>query len=137
MRKSDYQEKSNQRAFAIFCVLILLVMAITCRSQTKPMKYSCGKFDTLYVGIEDSINPHLTVKCSRHTHTQMTSVTIGFTNGNMVTYYADEGYRISDLELLRTTEFDYISFDEKYFSTACTEIRTKDYFIKCLNIVEK
>ena len=47
--------------------------------------------------------------------------------------FQDFGWVIDNPKLLKNVEFDYVSFDETYFSTACINIRTKDYFIKYFN----
>lgn len=143
MKQSDYIERSNRRMIAIFCVLFLL-MCFTCASQGRdypsPMRFSCGKFDTIYVSIaHDSITDihHLTVSCTKHKHTEWKSITFGFVDGDMLEVYQDFGWEISNPKLLETVEFDYVSFDETYFSTACINIRTKDYFTKYFSMVKK
>jgi hypothetical protein len=139
MKKSDYEEKSNQRAFALFCVLFLLLLAATCRSQSRdyptPMKFSCGLKDTIYISIaEDEFSGnYLTVSCTKHNHTEWKSITLGFVDGDILEFFPDNGWWVADVDKLSSVEFDYISFDEQYFSTACMEIKTKDYFIKYFN----
>ena len=140
MKQSDYKERSNRKALALFFILFFLIVAATCHAQNRayptPMKYSCGKLDTIYISIaHDSISDthHLTVSCTKHNHTEWKSITFGFVDGDMLEVYQDFGWEISNPKLLEKVEFDYVSFDETYFSTACINIRTKDYFIKYFN----
>jgi len=140
MKKPDYIEKSNQGLVAILFILFFLVVASTCRSQSRdypnPMRFSCGKLDTIYVNIEsDSTysSYHLTVSCTKHKHLEWKSITLGFENDEILEVFQADGWAISNVELLKTVPFDFISFDEQFFSTACISIRTKDYFIKHLS----
>ena len=139
MKQSDYAEKSNRRMIAIFCVLFLFI-CFKCSGQSRdyptPMKFSCGKFDTIYVSIaHDSVTDihHLTVSCTKHNHTEWKSITFGFVDGDMLEVFQDGGWIVTEPKLLGGVEFDYISFDEAYFSSACITIRTQDYFTKYFN----
>ena len=144
MKQSDYKEKSNQGAVALFFILFFLIVVATCHSQNRdyptPMKFSCGKFDTIYVSItHDTLidTHHLTVSCTKHNHTEWKSITFGFVDGTMLEVFQDGGWTITDPKLLSAVEFDFISFDEAYFSSACINIRTKDYFTKYFSMVQK
>lgn len=144
MKHSDYGDKSNRGMIAIFCVLFLLI-CFTCSSQSSrdypnPMRFSCGKLDTIYVSIaRDTIMDvhYLTVSCTKHNHTEWKSITFGFVDGTMLEVFQDNGWLITDPKLLGSVEFDYISFDETYTSTACINIKTQDYFTKYFLQVNK
>jgi len=138
MKQPDYREKSNRGLVAIIAIIFLLI-AYTCSSQT-PMKFSCGKFDTIYVSItQDTIMGvyRLETSCTKHKHSEWKSITFGFVNGDMTEVFSEGGWVIMNPKLLREVEFDYVSFDEQFFSTACINIRTKDYFTKYFSQVEK
>lgn len=128
---------------AIFCVIFLFI-CFKCASQSRDypqkMKFSCGAKDTIYVSIaHDSIADihYLTVSCTKHNHTEWKSITFGFVDGDMLEVYQDFGWIIDNPKLLSSVEFDFVSFDETYFSTACINIRTKDYFTKYFSMVNK
>lgn len=135
MKKSDYVEKSNQRAAAILCVLILLAMVATCHSQVIPMKFACGLKDTIYVGVTDDKfeGTYLTVSCSKHNHTEWKSITLGFIDGTFLDVYSDNEWWVLDKDKLASMPFDYISFNEEIMYVSCEKIKTKDYFIKYFN----
>lgn len=145
MKQSDYKERSNQRAVALFFVLFLLIVAATCHAQSdrdypRPMRFSCGEADTIYVSIayEEAFSVyHLTVSCTSHEHLEWNSITIGFVDGTALEVFREFGWLITDEKLLFENEFDFVSFDETNSSTACINIRTKDYFIKYYSQVEK
>jgi hypothetical protein len=144
MYKNDYIERSNRRMAAIIAILFLLI-AYTCSSQSNrdypnKMKFSCGETDTLYVSIE--FEPafdvyHLIFSCTSHEHLEIKSITIGFEDGTALEVFRDYGWLITDEKLLFNTEFDYLSFDTEFSSSACINIRTKDYFTKYYSQVNK
>lgn len=143
MKQSDHKEKINQRITAGLFVLFLLIVAATCSAQSRdypqPMRFSCGKFDTIYVSIKhDTLTDihHLTVSCTKHNHTEWRSITFGFVDGDMLEVYHETGWIIDNPILLKSVEFDYVSFDESFLSTACINIRTQDYFIKYFQLVK-
>lgn len=138
--KSKYDTNSNRGMLAIILLWLLIFTASKCCAQQTPMKFSCGKFDTIYVAIShDTIYDvhNLTVSCTKHNHTEWKSITFGFVDGTMLEVFQDGGWVITDPKLLGSVEFDYISFDEAYFSSACIQVRTKDYFIKYFSMVQK
>ena len=132
MYRNDYKEKSNRRAAAILIILFFM-FAYKCTAQLAPMKFSCGAFDTLYVSIADSVNPRITLKCSKHTHSDILSITIGFASGKTTEVFYAYDYQIRDVEILKTNEIEYILFNEQFVSSACLNVKTKDYFIKYFN----
>lgn len=108
--------------------------------STTPMKFSCGKSDTIYIYVaSDTLynNVQLYVSCTKHQHKSWKSITIGFVDGDMLEVDAGGCYSITDTEKLRNTKFDYISFDEMFSSLACINIRSKDYFLQFFNNVQK
>lgn len=142
MKQPDYKEKSNRGFVALFCILFLLI-CYTCSSQNgypTAMKFSCGTKDTIYISVaHDTITDihHLTVSCTNHKHTEWRSITFGFVDGDMLEVYQESGWVIDNPKLLSEVEFDFISFDESFFSTACINVRTKDYFTKYFQMVQK
>ena len=122
-------------------VFILLMLTLHLSAQNYiPMKFSCGKKDTVYVGIEiDSLStiPKLTVKCTKHNHKEWKSITIGFENGEQLVVARNNSFFIFDEYWIRTTPFNYILFDKERGSLGCMNIRTKDYFINFFNSVQK
>jgi len=139
----NYINFSNRGAVALI-VILLTILTYKCSSQSRdypnPMRFSCGKFDTIYISIShDTLSDthHLVVSCSKHKHTEWKSITFGFVDGDMMEVFQDFGWVIDNPKLLKNVEFDYVSFDETYFSTACINIRTKDYFIKYFDMVQK
>jgi len=135
---NTYKEKRSRAILALFFILFFVIV-YNCSGQnvaSKPMKFSCGTKDTIYIYIaSDSLylNPRLYVQCSKHQHKTWTGITIGFEDGDMLEIPADKCYSIVDISKLKTTKFDYISFDEQFSSVACVSIKTKDYFIKYFN----
>lgn len=130
MINQNYKEESNRKALALLCALILLLFAATCSSQVAPMKFSCEKFDTLYVGIETDMigDSRLIFSCSKHIHSDIVSITIGFVDGDILQVFAIDDWLILDTKKLEETQFDLISFDYQETSKACINIATKDYF---------
>jgi len=119
--------------------ILLLAIAIQINAQSTSMRFSCGKTDTIYIQIEpDSTysTSKLNVSCSKHKHSDWTSITFGFTDGSLVEVSSASGYQIKDTEKFKTVMFDFISFDDIISSTACINIKTKDYFIKHFNSVK-
>lgn len=119
--------------------ILFLAIAIQINAQSTPMKFSCGKVDTIYIQIESdstySTNK-LKVSCSKHKHSDWTSITFGFTDGSLVEVSSASGYQIKAADKFKTVMFDFISFDDIISSTACINIKTKDYFIKHFNSVK-
>lgn len=104
------------------------------------MKFNCGKKDTVYIGIKiDSLStiPMLNVRCTGHEHLEWKSITIGFENGEQLVVARNNSFFIFDEYWLRTTPFTYVLFDREEGSLGCLNIRTKDYFIKFFNLVQK
>jgi len=144
MKNLDYTKRSNIGMTAIFAIIFFLI-AYTCSSQSdrdypQPMKFSCGDKDTIYVSIE--FEPafdvyHLTVSCTSHEHLEWNSITIGFIDGTSLEVFREYGWLITEEALLFNVDFDYVSFDEQFSSTACINIRTKDYFKKYYSQVNK
>lgn len=122
-------EKRNQKIAAIIAALFL-VICFTCASQVAPMKFSCEKFDTLYVGIETDMigDSRLIFSCSKHIHSDIVSITIGFVDGDILQVFAIDDWLILNTKKLEETQFDLISFDYQETSKACINIATKDYF---------
>jgi len=119
--------------------ILLLAIAIQINAQSTPMKFSCGKNDTIYIQIESDSTystSKLNVSCSKHKHSDWTSITFGFTDGSLVEVSSAFGYQIKDTEKFKSVMFDFISFDDIISSTACINIKTKDYFIKHFNSVK-
>jgi len=144
MKQSDYKERSNQKALALFFILFFLAVVATCSAQNRDypqkMKFSCEKTDTVYVSIdyEEAFDVyHLTVSCTKHNHSEWKSITIGFVDGTALEVFQDYGWLITDENLLFNTEFDFLSFDEENSSAACINIKTQDYFTKYYLQVEK
>lgn len=130
------KERKLRRCALLFSLAFLFV-CYQCTGQTSsyPMKFSCGRIDTIYIYVNtDSLNhSQLFVQCSKHTHKTWTGITIGFVDGDMLQVYSKDCYAINDIDKLKYAKFDYISFDEILSSTACVNIKTKDYFIKFFN----
>jgi hypothetical protein len=104
------------------------------------MKFGCMAKDTIYISItQDTIKGvyRLETSCTKHKHSEWKSITFGFVNGDMTEVFSEGGWVIMNPKLLREVEFDYVSFDEQFFSTACVNIRTKDYFTNYFREVEK
>jgi len=119
--------------------ILLLAIAIQINAQSAPMRFSCGKTDTIYIQIESDSTystSKLNVSCSKHKHSDWTSITFGFTDGSLLEVSSASGYQIKDTEKFKTIMFDFISFDDIISSTACINIKTKDYFIKHFNSVK-
>ena len=131
-------EFRNRRIALIICLLFLIVV-YKCSGQvssTVPMKFSCGKNDTVYIYIasnSDHSDAKLIVQCSKHQHKNWTGITIGFVDGELLELKSADCYSISNIDKLKSVKFDYLSFDEFLLSTACINIKTKDYFIKFFN----
>lgn len=121
-------------------VIILTLLSLHLSAQNhKPMKFNCGKTDTVYVGIEiDSLSqiPKLNVRCTGHEHLEWKSLTIGFENGDELVVARNNSFFIFDEAWIRTTPFNYILFDKEEGSLGCLNIKTKDYFIKFFNSVQ-
>jgi len=133
--KYSHTEFRNRRIALIISVLFLLVV-YKCSGQLAsktPMKFSCGKSDTVYIYItsnSDYSDAKLVVQCTRHQHKNWTGITIGFVDGELMELKSANCYSISNINKLKSVKFDYLSFDEFLLSTACISIKTKDYFIK-------
>lgn len=130
MKNPNYKEESDRKAVALLCVIILLIFVSTCSSQVTPMKFSCDKPDTLYVGIKtDAVgDSYITFSCSKHTHSDIVSITIGFVDGEILEVFAIDDWLILNTKKLQETQFDFLSFDYPETSKACINIVTKDYF---------
>lgn len=117
----------------VFSISFLFI-AFKCSGQVSsgPMKYSCGKQDTIYIYVAtDSLNKsQLYVQCSKHQHKDWTGITIGFVDGTMMELRSKDCYIIKDVNKLSSVKFDYISFDEIFSSAACISIKSKEYFIR-------
>lgn len=131
------KERKMRRYMLMFSILFLF-FAFKCSSQIvslNPMRFSCGKSDTVFIYIStDSLNQsQLFVQCSRHQHKTWVGITIGFVDGDILELKAYDCYNIKDISKLSSIKFDYISFDEFLSSTACINVKTKDYFIRFFN----
>ena len=126
------KEKNKIRLAVILSVLYLLC-AYKCSAQ---MKFSCGKYDTIFVNISCKKDCRLQVWCSGHIHSEWKSITIGFIDGDELVVSSKDNYLIPDTSKLASTKFDYIAFDEETKSKACVQIKTKDFFIKYLSSVK-
>jgi len=141
MYRNDYKEKRNRRVLAIFFV-IYLGFFYKCNAQMTSgtaMKFSCGKSDTIYIKIaSDSLynDCRLMVSCTKHKHLDWVSITFGFIDGSILEVFAGDNWVIRDISKLKEVKFDFISFDDIISSTACVNIRTKDYFVKYFNQVQ-
>jgi len=104
------------------------------------MKFSCGKTDTLYVGIEsdeDRSNSHLTFKCSAHEHKEITGIVIGLEDGTYIETFREDDFDISDNHKLKYIPLSYLLFETQVRTTACLRIKTKTYFIEHFYQVKK
>lgn len=120
-------------------LFLAIAIQITAQIKSEPMKFSCGKADTIYIQIESDetySNNKLNVSCSKHKHSDWTSITFGFTDSTLVEVFSASNYTIKDIDKFKSVSFDFISFDEILSSTACVKVRTKDYFIKHFNSVK-
>ena len=130
------KEKRLRRYMLLFSITFLFI-AFQCSGQvsSSPMKFSCGKLDTIYIYVHlDSLNnSELYVQCSKHQHKTWIGITIGFVDGSMMELKSKDCYSIKNANKLYSTQFDYISFDELLSSTACINIKSKDYFIRFFN----
>lgn len=124
-------------------LIILLTLAFNLSAQDAPMKFRCNDKDTLYVSLGTDLDyPYLVFSCSNanHLHQDVTSITIGFQDGDVVTVWAEDFWVIydkHDLDKLSKMPFDLISFDMGEYSSVCTKIKTPFYFINHLSLVEK
>lgn len=117
--------------------IILILITFSLNAQLPPMKFSCGKGDTIKVSayVDKDCVSRLFVKCTsiNHHHDCMVGVTIGFVDGTFLELLSINNYEIKDFHKLSEMEFDYFSFDELLSSKACIKIKTKDYFIRFFN----
>lgn len=121
---------------------------ITTFIPTTPMRFHMANDDTIFVSISaDSLDEEYTdIKIFMFMPLSLNvsdySLEIGLVNGKAIKLIHDliiphhnyAEYPLTELELewLRNTKFDYISFNKEGESNPCVNIKTKDFFCNFL-----